>query len=231
MTRPTRRWPRAVGWSLGALALVLILPALWAELQPHAPPPAMVAARAESSMTRLYVVDWGYHTAIVIAQPPHAMLGPPDEPASRFVEFAWGDRRFYMESRYAPHSLFATIFLPTEAVMYVAGRAVAPERPAGARSVYARDITVAEWSALARELERWIRHDSSGSRLPAFPSVTGYAGRFYPAHGAYLWWTDCNRWTLDRLAAAGLARSGRGVILSGQVPGRLLGFRRISPGT
>ena len=59
--------------------------------------------------------------------------------------------------------------------------------------------------------------------------MAGYAGRFYPGAGAYLWWTDCNRWTVDRLAAAGLARRGRGVIFSGQVKNALIDFFMVSP--
>jgi hypothetical protein len=80
---------------------------------------------------------------------------------------------------------------------------------------------------LAGSLESSIRHDSLGARESAFPPVAGYDGRFYPAHGEYLWWFDCNRWTVDRLATVGLARGGRGVIFTAQVPGRLLGFHPV----
>jgi hypothetical protein len=64
-------------------------------------------------------------------------------------------------------------------------------------------------------------------RPAAFPHVAGYKGRFYPGYGVYFWWMDCNRWTVDRLAAAGLAGSGRGVIFSGQIASRLRGFTRM----
>ena len=68
---------------------------------------------------------------------------------------------------------------------------------------------------------------SRSSRPSPFAPAAGYGGRFYPARGAYLWWNDCNRWTVERLAAAGLARGGRGVIFSGQVARHLVGFRRV----
>src|SRR5688500_7516857 len=103
---------------------------------------------------RVFVADWGYHTAIVLEQPPGWRLGPPDETAARFVEYAWGDRRFYMESEFWPHALFATLFLPTSTVTYVDGRAHPPG--AGARSVHVREVDAATFRLLAAELEASI---------------------------------------------------------------------------
>lgn len=68
------------------------------------------------------------------------------------------------------------------------------------------------------------------ARVAPYAPVADYPGRFYPAYGSYLWWNDCNRWTVDRLHAAGLARSGVGVIVPGQVPARLIGFERVGEG-
>jgi len=73
-----------------------------------------------------------------------------------------------------------------------------PARAARARALYARDIDAAKLVELAT------------------------------AHGHYLWFTDCNRWTVERLAKAGLARGGLGVIFSGQVARHLIGFHRVN---
>ena len=115
--------------------------------------------------------------------------------------------------------LIATVFLPTDAVTYVEGWPDEPTSRAGMRALYVREVSAEEAWRLAAELERWR------TRTRPFATVPGYAGRFYPAPGRYLWWNDCNRWTVARLHAVELASGGRGVILAGQVALRLRGFR------
>lgn len=167
---------------------------------------------------RVYVANWGYHTSIFIEQPPGWRMGPPGEETAPFVEFAWGDRRFYMESNFK--AILATLFLPTETVMYLDGR----KSPPVAHAVYLRRVSGTTLRALLTEIERSIVHPASGERAMPFPPVSGYAGRFYPGHGAYLWAGDCNWWTVERLRGAGLAGSGAGVVIGDQVASRLRGF-------
>src|SRR5262249_25477981 len=138
-------------------------------------------------------------------------------------EYAWGDRRFYMESNFSPHSVYATLILPTESVVYLDGRN-GPPSFAGARGVYERVVDAATLRALLIALEREFRHAVDGGRVPPYSGDEGYAGRFFPAYGRYLWTRNCNWWTVERLRSVGLARSGAGVVFSGQVHGRLLEF-------
>ena len=218
------RW----GWLFRvALALIVFLPPIVVSISPD-PPLAVAVAAAPAGTYRVYVADWGYHTSIILQQPPTWRLGSLGSETAPFVEFAWGDRRFYMESNYRPDALFAALFLPTEAVAYVANWNSDPARTARARALYLRDVDALELATLAAVLEGTIRHSVSGERAAAFPAISGYAGRFYPAHGRYLWFTDCNRWTVERLASAGLAHGGAGVIFSGQVASHLIGFHRVN---
>jgi len=217
---------------LGLLLLLAILPSLYACVS-SAPPPAVTLPgpppASASPTVPLYVADWGYHSAIIVPQPAGWELGPPGEETAPFLEYAWGDRRFYMENNFWPHSVFATLFLPTRTVTYVDGWPGAPAMDDKPRALYTRGITVEQWATLLQELERWIPRDAAGVRPPAFPAVKGYEGRFYPGYGTYFWWMDCNRWTVERLQAAGLAGSGRGVVFSGQIAPRLRGFTRVTP--
>jgi hypothetical protein len=93
--------------------------------------------------------------------------------------------------------------------------------------VYARTVDAATLGALLAELERAFVRAPDGSRAAAHPPAAGYEGRFHAAHGRYLWARDCNWWTIARLRAAGLAGGAAGVVLSGQVAGRLRGFARV----
>jgi len=221
---------RRLRWGLMLLVvpgLILVLPPLVVAISPD-PPVPLVVPPAPAGTYRVYVADWGYHTSIILQQPLTWQLGSLGGETASFVEFAWGDRRFYMESNYRPDALFATLFLPTEAVAYVASWNNDPARIARGRALYIRDVDAIVLAELASVLEGAIRRSAGGGRAAAFPAVGGYSGRFYPAHGRYLWFTDCNRWTVERLVTAGLARGGVGVIFSGQVASHLIGFHRVN---
>ncbi len=210
---------------LGLLLLLLMGPWIYVQLVPDRP--GLIAAPAIQELPggyRIYVANWGYHTSIILPQPAGLVRGPINDSTAAYVEFAWGDRRFYMQSNYMPHSLFATVFLPTESVIYLRGWARPPTAAGGMRTLWSRLVTSTELAQLYAAVESTMHHDSSNARPAAFAPVDGYGGRFYPAHGAYLFWNACNRWTLDRLHQASLAEGGGGVILSGQVGARLTGF-------
>jgi len=208
---------------VAVLAFTVLFPVIYAVTVSEQLGAPTVMPNVPEGTYRVYVADWAYHTAIVVPQPAGWTLGPPGEERAPLLEYAWGDRRFYMESNFWPHSVYATLILPTESVVYLDGRD-SPPSFAGARAVYARVIDAATLRALLGELERTFRHASDGSRVPPYSSHVGYAGRFFPAYGRYLWTRNCNWWTVERLRAVGLARSGAGVVFSGQVRGRLLGF-------
>jgi hypothetical protein len=208
--------------------LLVVVPPVIETLWPYRPPVMPPITAAPPGSYRIYMADWGYHTSIIIQQPTGWRLGSLGMETAPFVEFAWGDRRYYMESDHRPQSLFAALFLPTEAVANVTSWETDPTRSAHPRALYVRDVDAGKLDSLASALESSIPRDSAGRRSAPFAAVSDYSGRFYRAYGRYLWWFDCNRWTVERLAAAHLARGGPGVILSGQVARHLVGFRRVT---
>ncbi len=231
------RQPRRRRWLWRTLVGVLVLslsaavvPVVWPQGEPSDASALIVPSLTAVDSARryaVYVVDYGYHTAILIEQPTSAWedgtMSPPGA-ATMFVEYAWGDRRFFMESRYAPWSLFASLLLPTQSVAYVAHHDSPPTPERGWRAVVRRDVSYHEWRQLVVAVEQWIVRDAAGHRGPAFPPVPGYSGQFYAAHGWYSWWHNCNRWTVARLSSAGLATASRVVLAPQQVWHRLRGF-------
>jgi hypothetical protein len=211
--------------AIAVLVLVILFPFAYALLVPERRGAAIAVPEVPAGRYRIRVVDWGYHTAIVVPQPGGWMLGPAGEERAPLVEYAWGDRRYYMESNFRPDAVFATLMLPTASVTYVDGRENVSSF-AGARGVYARDVDAATLHRLLDELERSIVRRTDGTRAAPFVPRAEYAGRFYPGAGRYLWTRNCNWWTVERLAAAGLASRSTGVVFSGQVAGRLVGFER-----
>jgi hypothetical protein len=212
--------------ALGIAALLVLGPPLYVALARDTRPAVQLPFPSAGSY-RVYVADWGYHTSIIVQQPAGWRLGPPGKEGAPFLEYAWGDRRFYMESDYRPQAIFATLFLPTASVLYLDGLPAPPgtEGATGARAVFVRYVDAATLRALLVELERSIHRMPDDTRAPPYARTPEYRGRFYPAYGAYLWAGACNWWTVERLRGAGLAGSAAGVVFSGQVAGRLRGFR------
>jgi hypothetical protein len=220
------RWRTLGRVALAILAFMIGFPLVYAALVPERRPPLADLPSVADRAYRVYVVDWGYHTAIIVQQPRDWRLGPPGEETAPFLEFAWGDRRFYYESDFWPHAVFATLALPTESVLYLDGRSDPPALR-GARAAFYRTVNADTLRALLMEIERSARHDTTGSRVSSYPPAAGYSGRLFAAHGSYLWTRNCNWWTVERLARVGLATSPTGVIITAQVPSRLRGFVRV----
>ena len=223
---------RLTGWALGAaLSFALVFPLLYAALVPERKAEAPVSAHVvEEGRYRIAVVDWGYHTALVLEQPPGARLGPPGEEHARFVEFAWGDRSFYYASDHRPHALYAAAALPSASAVFA--DAVDWDALGRARAVYEREVDAETLGRLIGSIESSFERAAlgeraaSGERARALPQRAGTRGRFFPSPARYLWTRNCNGWTVRRLQEAGLATSARGVVLSGQVSGRLVGFEQ-----
>ena len=132
-----------------------------------------------------------------------------------------------MESNHSPPAALAALFWPTASVTYVEAWAAPPNVRTNARELLVRDVSAGEVRRLLGSLEGSIRRTNAGARDSAYSPARGYVGRFYSSPDFYIWTRDCNRWTVDRLAAAGLAHRGFGVLFSGQVSGRLTGFHAV----
>jgi hypothetical protein len=202
-------------------------PMLHAAVVPEPRAPLLRLPQPPAGRYTVLVADWGHHTSIVVQQPPGWRLGPPGAEAAPFLEFAWGDRRYFHGGERSPQAVLAALFLPTDSVLFLAGHPD-PPRLAGTVAVWERQVEAPTLRALLSSMELSARRDRDGARLPALPRRPGHGGRFVPAHGAYLWTRNCNGWTVGRLQEAGLATGATGVVVAAQVPGRLLGFRPVA---
>lgn len=190
--------------------------------QPHPARRSVLASPATGRYT-IYVANWGHHTSIIVPQPVAWQIGPANDPDAPFVEYAWGDRRYYMSTHPGVLEGLQALFLTGSSTTYLqAWRA--PPNPADWRglSVYTRAIDPSELLALVSVLEQSI------DRSHSYPPVDGYSGRFYDGLRRYSWWYDCNRWTVAELARVDLAHGAAGVVFAGQVSRHLSGFTDMS---
>ncbi|MFN2398665.1 MAG: DUF2459 domain-containing protein [Gemmatimonadaceae bacterium] len=95
------------------------------------------------------------------------------------------------------------------------------------RELYVRYANANELARLVTSLEESIARVSGGQRSEPYPPVAGYSGRFYPAREYYIFWFNCNAWTVERLRSAGAATSSNFVFTEQQVRGRLRGFSEV----
>jgi hypothetical protein len=85
---------RLARWALVAvLAFTVLFPVFYAITVPEQLGAAATLPNVPDGTYRVYVVDWGYHTAIVVPQPTGWTLGPPGKEQAPLLEYAWGDRR------------------------------------------------------------------------------------------------------------------------------------------
>lgn len=206
------------------LAVAISLPALFMAVATRPPVDVGLPAVEPSVRLRVYVLAWGYHSSIFVEQAPGWRLGPEGDESARIVEYGWGDRSFYMESRFCPVSLFNAAFIPTPTVVYVRGHDRPPSDFVVGGVISVRECSSTEVMALVRILEGQMDRNVDGQRPKAYPPVEGYGGRFYPGREYYVIWWNCNEWTARMLRDAGMASSSALVATPGQVTGRLVGF-------
>lgn len=168
---------------------------------------------------RVWVIAAGWHAAIVVEQPEGWMLGPPGQEDAPFVEFAWGERHWYMEDR--QDRLLRTLFWPTESVVFVRARF---QPPAGEtfHLLQERQVSGEALHKLILSLEREIQRTETGERAEPHPPAEWTTGTFYPGHRPYLIWHNSNTWVVHRLRDARLTR--RGILplyFASQIAGRL----------
>ena len=166
----TRLWRVVRRALLAIVAFALLFPPLYNFLvpEPRAAPIALPLPGARQ--LRCVRRRLGYHTSIIVQQPSGWSLGPPGRERAPFLEYAWGDRIFYMESNYQPQAVFATLVLPTPTVVVLStAERIRPDFAARARCMRAR-WNASTTRALLLELEGTFRR-SAGMRLEPYPIV------------------------------------------------------------
>lgn len=124
---------------------------------------------------------------------------------SDWVEFGWGDRRFYFEmptwEQFSLELAADALFIPDPAVMHVEHLLYSPD----VKEEHIRKISVSKetYQKLITELKSWFVLKNGE---PILIKGKGYGPNdfFYEAKGSYSLVKTCNQWTADVLREAGL---------------------------
>ena len=160
------------------------------------------------------VVSHGWHTGLILAREdlPSSMapvLEHLDE--TPWVEFGWGDRRYYQRGEGRPWLLVPAALWPTEAVMHVVAVPQAAQQYFPESDQTTVSIEAGNWAAFTDAL--------SNSFADGAPESATYLGvglygdsAFFTGSGRFHLRRTCNTWTLEMLAAGGLLVDPTGTI-------------------
>lgn len=153
----------------------------------------------------IYIMRRGWHTGIAIATsdwPNRNWSLLSDFPEADYLEFGWGDERYYQADRATAWLAVRAALWPTSSVIHVIGlREPLPDN-AQARAVVEVPIPIPRLRALAAEIEQEFTGGDpvpTGATLRTSPAPN----RFYKAHRNFHAPRMCNWWTATLLQEAG----------------------------
>lgn len=184
-----------------------------------APPSGAPALSTGEPVLPVWVIDHGWHTAIIVrrADVDRALWPEADAfPAATLVEVAWGDRDFYMAADATAWMAIKAALAGGASVLHVAGleRPIAEHFP-GSEVVELR-VSPGGLEALTRFVAGEHQRDAGGRPSRLQHGLYG-SSWFYAARSQYSLGNTCNTWVARALQVAGLPVTPSGVVTAGGV--------------
>ncbi|MFP6746671.1 MAG: DUF2459 domain-containing protein [Alphaproteobacteria bacterium] len=153
----------------------------------------------------IFVTSNGWHTGLVMAKtdiPPGLLPEVADFAEAVYVEFAWGDAKFYPAKVTTALMTMRAALLPTPAVMHVVGLWTAPERYFPEAEIVTLSVGRADFRNLVEFIHGGFERSGAQRVAASAPGLYPSSG-FYPATGRFHLFNTCNTWTARALRAAG----------------------------
>jgi len=183
---------------------ILLLALLGCSSRPFAVPPAYAAGGAADH--RIYVVNHGWHTGIVVPAPPLQKAIPELERRfadSPYLEFGWGDEKFYQSGEFTSGLALRAIFWPTASVVYAASVPSGADEYFKHSAVETLCLNDEELSSLVAFISSSFHREDNG-RVVALEKALSESSRLYRGVGDYYLLNTCNSWTAKALKSAGM---------------------------
>lgn len=200
-------WDSTFGLSMKAIFIILLLSVVSA----CASKPEAIRSLAEDLSTgatvmhKIQLAGVGWHTGFVIPlsdleqQLPQLKQRFPD---SRYLEFGWGDEKFYQRQGSSLGLVFEAIFMPSESIVHVVSVPESAQKQFSHGHVFELCLDVAQYDALRRYIISSFLRDSSGRIIE---SIKGPGdSQFYKGRGKYHLLNTCNTWTAKGMVSAGM---------------------------
>jgi uncharacterized protein (TIGR02117 family) len=198
---------------LAAVAAVVALAAGCAASVAEHPPPSGGPTRA------VWVVDHGWHTAIVVRRDdvdPALWPEAGDFPQAALVEVAWGDRDFYMAQDPTGWLAIKAAFFTSGSVLHVAGFAESTLTRLPENAVVELAVSRPGFDAMTRFFHDEYQADADGRSVRVGRGLYGTSW-FYAARSRYHLFNTCNTWVARALQRTGLDVTPAGTVTAGAV--------------
>ncbi|MDH5325814.1 MAG: DUF2459 domain-containing protein [Gammaproteobacteria bacterium] len=203
-----------VAWlvlALGACASgPKVITALEVERQVSQQPQLAALIGTKPRKHKIYLTGVGWHTGLVLdladmdllAHMPVFQQVPSRFPGAQYLEFGWGDKRFYQNPGQSLRLTANALLVPSHSTMHVVAMRASPQRHlGGAGEVIELCLDDKQFLALGLYLDRSFKTGPSGvvATLPG-PGTSW----FFDAEGDYHLLNTCNTWTAKALAGVGM---------------------------
>ena len=184
---------------LGVLLVLIGLPGCLTPVQNLYPPVQ------ERGCKTIFVVSHGWHTGIIVEEGELATpLWPQrnERPPGEYMEFGWGDARFYQSRKMTAGLKLRAVLFPTSAVLHVVGLTSHPRSYYEGSPILEVQVSQAGLAKLIAYLRQSYARTETGE---ATLIGTGLQENslFYEADGTYWALNTCNNWVAAALRTTG----------------------------
>ena len=152
-----------------------------------------------------YVTRSEGHSGIVLSRatlPAGYISEAADFPTSSYLSFGWGDADYYPAPEPTLGMTLRAVFLPTRAVMHLAGLSAHPRELFPEIEVVALRASRRRFRKLVAYLDRSFDREGARRAKPVAPGQLTFS-LFYKAVGDFHLFNTCNTWTARALEEAG----------------------------
>jgi len=172
--------------------------------------PARSGLPSEPAPHTVYVVQFGWHTALLFDGP--SILARSGKLAADFHDqpymlVGWGDGEYFVAENPPWSKAVKALVASDYPALQVGGRDTNPPLGAQAGNTVALAVTERGYQQLVEYIDRSIAANADGKPI-YLGRQEGNPDRFYQATGNYSVFNNCNSWLAGALQAAGMPVSG-----------------------
>lgn len=181
----------------------------------------------ESDCATIYVIDHGWHTAIVMPArdfEPKGFFRETTFNDRRWLELGWGDATYYETPGAGVWLGLRALFTPTDTVMQVIGFDEPAAKTFPGLEIVKLRVSPSGYRTIIEYIKGSFARDTDGRPVL---SMHGRDGRssFYKAPGVYHVFRTCNTWLAEVLIKGGLPLDPHDAVRAGDIMAQLRALR------